>query len=347
MERSKLNGKSSILVKVYKEGCGPGENPPQLRESNETLLKELEAMDQFEDIDVWKPADVVFLDDSPAVLGRVVTVDQHQAIVEVTSHSTSSKPKTALKVFKTSDLELCMTPRLTSDPGPSSPEGVWTSQHIAGVVQHRPVCLLMPDGSSQSSSEEDSTRQRGILHGYRPLAVHASNSGPTLLVESVSSGQAFVICSGQASVGPFTTSSFVAHGNSNDSKPTRSTVPEESVSAREGGFAEDESLIRSVEACKQAMFHQSTGRPQENGALHPYLRPELISCHSNGQVVLLKDIHGHLCPLLDGLRLKPDSSPLLSASYRCVLSHTYSLGNGRKTLLFVLGELCVGVSCSS
>ncbi len=327
VEHSWSASRSSVLVRVYKdpppggqsskstppEGQSSKSTPPEGQSSKSTgasaVLKDIESSAYFESLDIWKLSDIVFLDDSPAVLGRVVTVDQHQAIVNVFEDASSSS-KSSLKVFKTSELELCLNPVQPS--ATSTPSDQSSSQHIAGVVQHTPLLLSTP---ATSTTDESS---KSITYGYRPLAVHTTNSGPSLLLEHVGNNNAFLVCSGQASHGPFGTSSFVALGLG--SKPIRSTIPEESFSAAEGGLA-------------------NIG----DGS------PSFVSCH-NSQLLLLQDVNGQLSPLVDGLKLRPDvpsdDKTALSATYRCVHSRSYQLDKDQTAVLVMLGKYTIHVNVS-
>ena len=129
MERSSIDPKTSILVKVYHD-FGP--NHPKEGIYKDDDNGRLSSFELFDDLEVWKLSDVVFLDNSPSVLGRVVTVDDQQVIVDVTypqdhhhhhhhhddgdsggfqgdttTTMTTSSPKSSLKVFKLSELETC------------------------------------------------------------------------------------------------------------------------------------------------------------------------------------------------------------------------------------------------
>ena len=246
------------------------------------LLKDLEREECYEGLEVWSLSDVVFLDDSPAVLGRVVTVDQLQAIVDISHASTDagtmeslSAAQSTLKVFKLSDIEPCIDK--THLPGgarchtPSRDEGggkgldevvrsksggrslnegsLAVSQHIAGVVQHRPACLLTPlplpgvphPPPHHHHRDSDSTPNHTppppctCVHGHYPLAVHSTDNGPIMLVKRVSDGTAFLVCSGHTGFPSFASSSFVSL-SSRDGRPGRSTIDEESVPAHDSGL---------------------------------------------------------------------------------------------------------------
>ena len=287
IEHSSLDPKTSVLVKVFKDDYrldaveGSSKNgkkkklEPDLETGTSKRSSNLDNSSNYESLEVWKLSDVVFLNDSPAILGRVVTVDHPQAIVDI-SHSTnetgtlasSSNAKSTLKVFKVSELELCpidytdngrhgqgqssLGPSTSGESKSSLPVSV--SQHVAGTVQHQPVCILAPDlARSQNSAQtisnlstyvqgtgsgSSSTMPASVINGYTPLAVHTTDDGPTLLLERISDGSTFLIYSGHSSAGGLVGTSFVAL-NCKDSKVNRHTVEEESVPALEGGFKLD------------------------------------------------------------------------------------------------------------
>ena len=267
MEHGRLDPKTTVLVKVFKSDV-IGLSRKGSRDSGRgSGVHGIDDSDRYDGLEVWKLSDVVFLGDSPSVLGRVVTIDQQQVIVDVSysenvssnSQATSSSSKSTLKVFRLSELEPCVDSSKASDlPGrskvkskktgslPSSQQSLSgtksVSQHVAGIVQHRPTVMLDPTAaapatSGDSFSPEDSTPMSKIV-GYKPLAVHATDEGPTLLLQRIADGRAFLVCSSHASSGAFVSTSFVAVGTK-DSKPTRCTVEEESVDAFQSGLAVD------------------------------------------------------------------------------------------------------------
>ena len=284
IEHGSLDPKTSVLVKVFKDdhrASSDDSKKASWMDFDSRLLPELDANSNYNSLEVWKLSDVVFLDDSPAILGRVVTVDHPQAIVDI-SHSTSesgtlassSNAKSTLKVFKVSELELCpidygesgpqsrqqpqqhqqpvkinlasTAPSLTDSKGLPNCGGI--SRHVAGTVQHHPVCILAPEltpsssgnGSSISMQQQGSTTTGSVIHGYTPLAVHTTDKGPTMLVERISDSATFLVYSGHSSAGggALVSTSFVAL-NCKDSKPNLFTIEEESVPAMEGGFRAD------------------------------------------------------------------------------------------------------------
>jgi hypothetical protein len=284
IEHGSLDPKTSVLVKVFKDdhrtSSDDGKKPGWM-DIDSRLLPELDANSNYNSLEVWKLSDVVFLDDSPAILGRVVTVDHPQAIVDI-SHSTSesgtlassSNAKSTLKVFKVSELELCPIDYGDSGPqsGPQSrqppsqqPQPKKTnlasttssssdsksllnrggiSRHVAGTVQHHPVCILAPEHTSSSNGssvlQQQGSGTGSVIHGYTPLAVHTTDKGPTMLLERISDSATFLVYSGHSSAGggALLSTSFVAL-NCKDSKPNLFTIEEESVPAMEGGFQAD------------------------------------------------------------------------------------------------------------
>ena len=301
IEHGSLDPKTSVLVKVFKDdhrASSDDSKKASWMDFDSRLLPELDANSNYNSLEVWKLSDVVFLDDSPAILGRVVTVDHPQAIVDI-SHSTSesgtlassSNAKSTLKVFKVSELELCpidygesgpqsrQQPQQHQQPvkinlastAPSStdskslPNCGGVSRHVAGTVQHHPVCILAPEltpssssnGSSISMQQQGSATTGSVIHGYTPLAVHTTDKGPTMLVERISDSATFLVYSGHSSAGggALVSTSFVAL-NCKDSKPNLFTIEEESVPAMEGGFRADPVVL-------------SYNRSSSNGD-HPY-----------------------------------------------------------------------------
>ena len=264
IEHSGLDPKTSILVKVFRDPL-----PTLARGTGLSRQKSLESEACFDGLEVWSLSDVVYLDDSPSILGRVVTVDQLQAIVDI-SHSSSeagtmgstSGAQSTLKVFKLTEIESCMergglgafgggrgTPQQqqseaaaamkgespSKESGSKVAVGVTVSQHIAGIVQHRPACLLSPSHPTSQPHPPERDSPCTCIHGYYPLAVQVTDNGPIMLVKRLSDDSAFLVCSGHSGFPSFSNSSFVSL-SSRDSKPRRVTIEEESVSAASGGL---------------------------------------------------------------------------------------------------------------
>ncbi len=381
LDNSGLNPKNSVLVKVYKDSLAKqlSNNAESAggRGAKPRLLKDIERGETcYEGLEVWSLSDVVFLDDSPAILGRVVTVDQLQAIVDI-SHASSevgtmdslSTAQSTLKVFKLTDIESCMdrshprgvrchappkgekgsgdpvhvTAKAEGEVKGSSDGGFSVSQHIAGVVQHRPACLLMPSPPSSGSTMPHSLHPGGVadpdsapnhappctcIHGYYPLAIHSTNNGPIMLVKRVSDNTAFLVCSGHSGFPSFGSSSFVSL-NSRDGKPGRCTVDEESVPACDSGLdrsswlpppivspmgdspdgltsARSDDTPAIAEDLEELKL--SSKADKSSGSLEGSCHPSFIQFHKS-DAIMLQDANGIVCPLSDGLRLKSSHLP--------------------------------------
>lgn len=387
IEHSGLDPKTSILVKVFKDSRPPVSKMEGVSASSGTssgsfgslLTSSLDSEALFEGLEVWSLSDVVFLDDSPAVLGRVVTVDQLQAIVDI-SHASSesgtmgstSTAQSTLKVFKLSEIEPCMDSRLSSSPskppamnasssqkgaaggngrntptmeiGEGGGEGekddgkVVISQHIAGLVQHVPICLLSPSSSKNHTSvtlpDPDSGHTHsGCVHGHYPLAMRMTDNGPMILVKRLSDGRAFLACSGHSGFPSFSSSSFVSL-SSREAKLGRCTIEEESVSALDGGYerVKNSNVFGSEKRVKSA-----------------WPCPAILNLHKS-QALMLQDANGHISSLSGGLRLKP---PFAAASssvqrhnkgqplmpYKFVVTRTHLVKKDTNVLVIVAGEL--------
>ena len=279
IEHGSLDPKTSVLVKVFKDdhhASSDDGNKASWMDFDSRLLPELDSNSSYNSLEVWKLSDVVFLDDSPAILGRVVTVDHPQVIVDI-SHSTSesgtlassSNAKSTLKVFKVSELELCpidygdgsvsqsqpqsqsrqqqqpkktnMASTLSLSDTKSSQNRGGVSHHVAGTVQHHPVCILAPEPTSSNGSsllQQQGSAAGSVINGYTPLALTTTDEGPTMLLERASDSATFLVHSGHTEGGALVSTSFVAL-NCKDSKPNLFTIEEESIPALEGGFRAD------------------------------------------------------------------------------------------------------------
>lgn len=344
--------------------------PTENRQPKSKLLQELVGEGYYDGLEVWSLSDVVFLDDSPAVLGRVVTVDQLQAIVDISCASSesgtmgsTSVAQSTLKVFKLTDIEPCMDRRLAlhvvATPGlPSAAKGeglkvpkgacdaldptecMTVSQHIAGVVQHRPACLLTPDPKPHPPTHDQDPPTNlpcMCIHGYYPLAVHITDTGPIMLVKRVSDGAAFLVCSGHPGFPSFSSTSFVSLSSHDTAKPGRVTIDEESVSACDGGF--DRENWGGNNAGKKGL-----NVAEENGLKCRTAHPSFLQLHKS-DAIFLHDSNGVICPLSEGLRLTP--SPLLGQRgkkagpmqpYKCIATRFHTAKKNTTTLVVVVGE---------
>ena len=269
MERSSIDPKTSILVKVFRD-CN--QEPSLSARSNFDAARHVlsESGDIYSGLEVWKLSDVIFLNDAPSILGRVVAIDKQQAIVDCAHNEApmregSSVPISSLRVFRLTELEPCIEgpdfqPAMTSSSMTSSTMtsssksgGILSlmqrmvTRHTAGTVQHRPVCIVDPAPFTSPSTRRMNTDSLPLsphrLTGFRPLAVHATDLGPNLLVERIADRTTFLVCSAHLTTPTLNVTSFVAIGN-HDSKPKHCTIPEEAVNSVEAGFVFNPSLTR-------------------------------------------------------------------------------------------------------
>ena len=261
MERSSVDPKTSVLVKVFRDSTdcsNPGLSSHDLYDSS----------DIFSRLEVWKLSDVIFLDDSPSILGRVVAIDKQQVVVDCgfsQSHrdlvEESSAAKSSLKVFRLGELEACLegpdfhpisTQGTSAGQAPSCEQTTHqprvVSRHVAGTVQHCPVIILDPSPPKSQPigfNPSDSLPSSSRLSGFKPLAIQATDLGPNLLVERVSDGAAFLVCSTHLMTGALNVTSFVALGY-HDTKVKRCTISEERVDSIEGGLKLNPVLLQAA-----------------------------------------------------------------------------------------------------
>ena len=381
MEHSSLDPMTTLLVRVMRNTFS--------REDDRVInMHELDSSKSYESLEVWQQSDVVFLDDSPAVLGRVVAVDNNQAIVDISHTETpeGEKPfKTSLKVLRLSELEPCVSTDIngsskldkTNSEGKSSTSGPTQlpkkiSRHVAGIVQHYPVCLIDPtlNHTPQLSSPEDSLEGglgRIPLTGFTPLNLYPTNDGPYLLLKRIVDGQTYFLCSSHMSSGLLQSSSFVALSGVGQ-KPPKCTVIEEGCDSIECGLELHDSAIRQ----KGKMLSvpkgsggkvKGKGRKRKLAQRDIDISPELSSQIDraffidlyDSEILCLKDINGIPIPIPPGLRMRPveHRSPdpsggwspegqgkqiKLSNAYKAIISNQYTVTEkNKKVLLLAIG----------
>ena len=363
IEKGSIDPTTSVLVKILKQ---------TVQEGDDGMGK----VQQYESLEIWKQSDVVFLDDSPAVLGKVVAVDNNQAIIDVsyaqhTDIQTTSKPQNSLKVYRLAELSLCMgveaTANATVEVTPTS-HSQPVSRHVAGIVQHAPVCILDPAPLPPTSLPpiiDDSmgeTKGPSMLRGFLPLALHPTNSGPYLLIKRIEDDQTFFVCTSGTSSGLIQSSSFVATGG-RDAKPQKCTLEEESCHAYECALEACPSLLP---AASERAVPKHAGRKRRrkgtqvsNGETPSVPTPPVLHKTAsiidmyNSEVLCIKDVHGVLIPIPPGLKLKPDppryldhlagwfpsSDPVLYNSYHSLMSRQYMLNKNKNMIMLLVGKL--------
>ena len=363
MEHSSLDPVTSILVRVMK-------NTPLSLE--DAVSKNLDDSKVYESLEVWKHSDVIFLDDSPAVLGRVVAVDSNQAIVDISQTQNraneSKSGKGSLKVFRVSEIEICVSTDFTvttsSEKGnvetKSTAFAKKCSRHVAGIVQHEPTCIIDPQRPSQTISAEDSLEgipSHSPLAGLRPITIHMTSEGPLLLVESLQNDQAYIITPAHSTSGLIQTSSYVAL-SARDQKPPHCTVLDEGCNCLESGlvakiYDQEEPTTAKGKGRKRRLTQRDNETPQET----PKVDHALFMNLYNSDIFCLRDVNGIPIPVPPGLKLRPVEhqcpdwlggwSPMgqgkqlkLSNPYKCIMSNQYTTNGGnKKTLVLTIGKL--------
>lgn len=357
-EQSLLDPKVSVKVRV---GCCNGETG-RTKPSDVSASKP-----QSDRTEVWSRSQVVFLDNPTPSMGEVIAIDQQQAVVKLDSSGTDNA---VVKILKLSELEIVST---KAECGPSSlPDDSLAAsssnnahlggdgstkhtKHIAGVVQHKPLCLL--DASCQWKPAEDVTiadaQMDFIVTGFQPISVHATKEGLVLLVERKSDHKAFLVFPATMTTGLVRGTSYVAMGNSTN-YPNKCTLDEEAVNSIEAGLVtvdiegireftdESYSLFPNPTAgMKRKNPAEASSSSSENELYRTVLHPELALC-ADSQLLLMKNTHGFVSLLCGGSLLPPTatgnhsdeiSQPLSSI----IISHR-AVTNDYNCLVVAIGE---------
>jgi len=246
-EHSLLDPKVSVLVKVCTNGHHNSEMPkdPLSRHASSS-----QPSSGKKSLEVWSRSQVTFLDNPTPSFGEVIAIDQQQAVVKL-ENCGSDKP--AVKILKLSELEVApsASTRNTSDNSFSNHDDITTSsaqsnpstkissftKHIAGIIQHKPLCIL--DANCQWKPAEPvgilDMQSGSMVTGFRPITIHSTKKGVMLLVERISDMKTFLIFPAAMTTGLVRGSSYVAAGNSTN-YPNKCTLEEDAVISTEGGF---------------------------------------------------------------------------------------------------------------
>ena len=247
-DHSLLDPKVSVLVKVDVNNSLNSEAAERslFNPSSSTLQSNKKVLE------VWSRSQVTFLDNPTPLYGEVIAIDQQQAVVKL-ENGASDKP--AVKIVKLSELEVASVagnknsldnslsaihnnfPTSSAQPIPSTKPLSFT-KHIAGVIQHKPLCIL--DGSCQWKPAESFSMldvQLGTtVTGFRPITFHTTKDGVMLLVERKSDLKTFLLFPAGLTSGLVRGSSYVATGNGTNYH-NKSTLEEDAVISTEAGFA--------------------------------------------------------------------------------------------------------------
>ena len=163
MERSSIDPKTSVLVKVFRDCTSSASSAQSNFDGSAHQNFHGSGNDVYSGLEVWKLNDVVFLDDSPSILGRVVAVDNNQVVVDCSytqSDPSEGHPsdvpvaKSSLKVFRLSDLEPCI-----EGPDFFSRQGANVSERALYVV------MPTPTANGESSRRRSCSTQTSLHRG--------------------------------------------------------------------------------------------------------------------------------------------------------------------------------------
>lgn len=330
-DHSLLDPKVSVLVNVCTNShptCGVEKSVT--RESSSYDASSARSQTGKKILEVWSRSQVTFLDNPTPLYGEVIAIDQQQAVVKL-ENGGSDKP--TVKILKLSELEVApqtgtkksvennlsaLNDNLatSSTAVPSKPSSF--TKHIAGVIQHKPLCLL--DGSCHWKPTESfrmlDAQSGTMVTGFHPITIHATKDGVMLLVERISDLKAFFMFPAALTTGLVRGSSYVATGNSTN-YPNKCTLEEDAVISTEAGF------VCSNELYVQDLKNQCNSVPSINkvvlGEKRKHLDvsenhssdkdvyvsptvPQLVTC-MDSNLLLLKNAHGIVSLLSEGSQI--------------------------------------------
>ena len=322
-DHSLLDPKVSVLVKVDINNSLSPNAAERLNPSSSSTLRSGKKM-----LEVWSRSQVTFLNNPTPLYGEVIAIDQQQAVVKL-ENGGSDKP--AVKIVKLSELEVASVtsnknvldnnmsgihdnfPTSSAQPIPSTKPSSFT-KHIAGVIQHKPLCIL--DGSCQWKPAESFSMldvQLGTtVTGFRPITFHATKEGITLLVERKSDLKTFLLFPAALTTGLVRGSSYVATGNGTNYH-NKSTLEEDAVISTEAGFAcsdkvfsKDQdvnvaSINKVVVGEKRKHSDDSETYSNDKNLTCGYV-PQLLTC-MDSNLLLVKNAHGIVSMLSEGSQI--------------------------------------------
>ena len=279
-------------------------------------------------LEVWSRSQVTFLDNPTPLYGEVIAIDQQQAVVKLENGGSN---KFAVKILKLSELEVAAGPGIKNDtdnnllgssnndsvsaqPTSSTKTSSFTT-HIAGIIQHKPLCLL--DASCQWKPAESfgmlDVPPGTVVTGFRPITIHATKDGIMMLVERMSDLKTFLMFPAAMTTGLVRGSSYVAAGN-HPNYPNKCTLEEDAVTSTESGFVSSAEMyiqelksqrnnISSVIGEKRKHCDDSVN---DNNKL--YLSTisgsvsQLLTC-MDSNLLLVKNAHGIVSLLSEGSQI--------------------------------------------
>ena len=364
-EQSLLDPKVSVKVRVGH--CKDETASSKLSDSFDVPTSK----PQSDRIEVWSRSQVVFLDNPTPNMGEVIAIDQQQAVVKLDTNGTDNA---SVKILKLSELEIVSSNNSKTESGPTLPEDNFASsssnnthssgdssskhstftKHIAGVVQHKPLCLL--DGGCQWKPADAvtiaDTQMDSIVTGFQPISIHASKEGLVLLVERTSDHKVFLVFPATMTTGLVRGTSYVATGNSAN-YPNKCTLDEEAVNSIEAGLVTID--VEAMSEFTNDFYPKPTvGMKRKLSAETNYSDNELcrnnvfqpeLALFADSQLLLVKNTHGFVSLLCGGSRLSPCANPttgnhgdeISQPISSIVISHR-AVTNDYNSLVVAIGE---------
>ena len=269
--------------------------------------------------EIWEVKDVIFLESENKLLGTVAAIDGPHVIVKVAN--VMSPSESSLRVFKVSELEPVPS---ESAEGSALTQPLPKSSLYRGCIQHAPKCVV---SSSPRSGGKD------VLSGFKPVAMTATSTGISLVVQRLSDKKTFFMGPAMEQVVDsskvYTCSGDINVPSSIDDGSC--TVEAEAIQSQEGALA-PVSLVPSDTSSKPTIGLKRRRSSDENDdddesdASHSLqMKPNiesstfnrLLPCnfHSTNQkfpllhsssdydIVLLTDVNGCLYPRPFGTKL--------------------------------------------
>ena len=328
-EHSLLDPKVSVLVRV----CT---NNAETKTSN-TSSSSSRPHSGKKCLEVWSRSQVIFLDNPAPLYGEVIAIDQQQAVVKLEN---GGSDKLAVKILKLSELEVANVTGIKNDLdnntlGSSNNDGIAMSstqtmsstkissftKHIAGIIQHKPLCLL--DASCQWKPAESfgmlDAQSGTMVTGFRPITIHATKDGIMMLVERMSDLKTFLMFPAAMTTGLVRGSSYVATGNSAN-YPNKCTLEEDAVSSTESGFVSSEEMYiqelksqgNNVSSINKVVLGEKRKRFNDIDYINDSDKlysstatgsdPQLVTC-MDSNLLLVKNAHGIVSLLSEGSQI--------------------------------------------
>ena len=272
---------------------------------------------------------MTFLDNPTPLYGEVIAIDQQQAVVKLEN---GGPDRLAVKILKLSELEVANVAGLKSDLenstlGSSTNDSISAqptsstkissfTKHIAGIIQHKPLCLL--DASCQWKPAESfgmlDAQSGTMVTGFRPITIHATKDGIMMLVERMSDLKTFLMFPAAMTTGLVRGSSYVATGNGTN-YPNKCTLEEDAVTSTESGFVSSEemyikelesqgnvSLVNKVVLGKKRKHFDDSVNDSNKLCSSTTTVPQLVTC-MDSNLLLVKNAHGIVSLLSEGSQI--------------------------------------------